>query len=69
MEAHVEKAVISESVDQLYTVAKVAELLSVEEEFVRGLLAAGKLRQVRLDPTMVRIPASSLRGYIAKLLK
>lgn len=47
----------------------VAELLSVEEAFVTKLLADGKLRHVKLDTNMTRIPASSLRKYIAKLLK
>jgi excisionase family DNA binding protein len=65
----VDRAVLGESVDQLYTISKVAELLSVEEAFVTKLLAEGKLRQVKLDATKTRIPASSLKKYIAKLLK
>jgi excisionase family DNA binding protein len=69
MEKQIDRAVIGESIDQLYTVNKVAELLSVEEAFVTKLLAEGKLRQVKLDATMTRIPASSLRKYISKLLK
>jgi excisionase family DNA binding protein len=69
MEKQIDRAVIGESIDQLYTVNKVAELLSVEEAFVTKLLAEGKLRQVKLDATMTRISASSLRKYISKLLK
>jgi excisionase family DNA binding protein len=69
MEKQIDRAVIGEAIDQLYTVNKVAELLSVEEAFVTKLLAEGKLRQVKLDATMTRIPASSLRKYISKLLK
>ena len=41
----------------------------MEEAFVTKLLAEGKLRQVRLEATMTRVPASSLRKYISKLLK
>jgi ankyrin len=69
MEKQIDRAVIAESIDQLYTVNKVAELLRVEEAFVTKLLAEGKLRQVKLDATLTRIPASSLRRYISKLLK
>jgi hypothetical protein len=69
MEKQIDRAVIGESIDQLYTVGKVAELLSVEEAFVTKLLAEGKLRQVKLDATMTRIPASSPRKHVSKLLK
>jgi excisionase family DNA binding protein len=69
MEKQIDRAVIGESVDQLYTISKVAELLSIEEAFVTKLLAEGKLRQVKLDATLTRIPASSLKKYIAKLVK
>lgn len=69
MEAQIDRTLMGESVDQLYTIGKVAELLSVEEAFVTKLLNEGKLRQVQLDANMTRIPASSLRKYIAKLVK
>jgi excisionase family DNA binding protein len=69
MEVEMDRSLLGESVDQLYTVGKVAELLSVEEAFVTKLLSEGKLRQVRLDAKVIRIPASSLKKYIAKLLK
>jgi cytohesin len=69
MEKQIDRSVIGESVEQLLTIGKVAELLSVEEAFVTKLLADGKLRHVKLDANMMRIPASSLRKYIAKLLK
>lgn len=69
MEKQIDRAVIGESTDQINTVNKVAELLSVEEAFVIKLLAQGNLRQVKLDATMTRIPASSLTKYISKLLK
>jgi ankyrin len=69
LEAQIDRSLIGEAVDQLYTVGKVAELLSVEEAFVTKLLNEGKLRQVKLDANMTRIPASSLRKYIAKLVK
>jgi ankyrin repeat protein len=69
MEAQIDRTLMGESVDQLYTIGKVAELLSVEEAFVTKLLNEGKLRQVKLDANMTRIPASSLRKYIAKLVK
>lgn len=69
MEAQIDRSLIGETVDQLYTIGKVAELLSVEEAFVTKLLSEGKLRQVKLDANLTRIPASSLRKYIAKLVK
>ncbi len=69
MEAQIDRSLIGEAVDQLYTIGKVAELLSVEEAFVTKLLNEGKVRQVKLDANMTRIPASSLRKYIAKLVK
>jgi excisionase family DNA binding protein len=69
MEKQIDRSVIGESVEQLLTIGKVAELLSVEEAFVTKLLADGKLRHVKLDTNITRIPASSLRKYITKLLK
>jgi hypothetical protein len=54
---------------QLYTISKVAGLLSVEAAFVTNLLAEGKPRQVKLDANLTRIPASSLKKYISKLVK
>jgi excisionase family DNA binding protein len=69
MEKQIDRAVLGESVDQLYTVNKVAELLSVEEAFVTKLLREGKLRQVKLDENLTRIPASSLKKYLAQLMK
>jgi len=66
MEAKIDRAVLPEAGDQLYTIGKVAELLSVEEAFVSDLLKGGKLRKVRLTADSVRIPASSLRNYIGK---
>jgi len=69
MEKQIDRKVIGESVDQLYTIGKVAELLSVEEAFVTKLLSEGKLRQVKLDAKMTRVPASSLKKYISKLVK
>jgi excisionase family DNA binding protein len=69
MEKQIDRSVIGESVEQLLTIGKVAELLSVEEDFVTKLLADGKLRYVKLDANTTRIPASSVRKYVAKLLK
>jgi excisionase family DNA binding protein len=69
LEKQIDRAVIGESIDQLYTVNKVAELLSVEEAFVTKLLREGKLRQVKLDEMLTRIPASSLKKYLAKLVR
>jgi excisionase family DNA binding protein len=69
MEKQIDRSVIGESVEQLLTIGKVAELLSIEEAFVTKLLADGKLRHVKLDTNITRIPASSLRKYITKLLK
>ena len=42
---------------------------AVEEAFVPKLLTEGKLRQVKLDAAMTRIPASSRRKYISQVLK
>jgi hypothetical protein len=41
----------------------------VEEAFVAKLLTEGKLRQVKLDAAMRRIPASGRRKNISQVLK
>ena len=67
MEGHLERKQTEKALQQLYTVHKVAELLSVEEAFVLNLIAKGKLRKVKLDADTVRIPASSVAQFLASL--
>jgi excisionase family DNA binding protein len=67
MEAHLDRKLREKSVDQLYTVHKVAELLSVDEAFVQNLIRSGKLRQLKLDLETVRVPESSLSRYLSWL--
>jgi uncharacterized protein len=67
METHLDRKQTEKALEQLYTVHKIAELLSVEEVFVLDLVAKGKLRQVKLDAETVRIPASSVARFLASL--
>lgn len=67
MESHLDRQFQLKAVEQLYTVHKVTELLSVDEAFVAGLVKSGKLRQVYLDRQTPRIPESSLGRYISSL--
>jgi len=69
MEDYLDRNKPQKAVDQLYTISKVAEMLSVEEAFVVKLISAGKLRQLKLDAQTVRVTASSLGGYFASLRK
>jgi cytohesin len=67
MEAHLDRKQTEKALEQLYTVHKLAELLSVEEAFVLNLVKTGKLRQIKLDAETVRIPASSVARFLASL--
>jgi excisionase family DNA binding protein len=67
MQAHLDRNLQKKAVEQMYTVGKVAELLSVDESFVMNLLKNGKLRQVNLDAEKIRIPESSLAHYLSAL--
>lgn len=73
MEAHIDKQLSLKAaqigVEQLYTVAKVAELLSVEDSFVMELIKARKLTAAKLNEQTVRIPAGSIQRYLANLLR
>jgi len=40
-----------------------------DQTFVSNLISAGKLRQVKLDADMMRIPMSSLARFMASLQK
>jgi excisionase family DNA binding protein len=67
MEAHLDRDRRDKAVEQLFTIHKVAELLSVDELFVLNLIKAGKLRELRLNPETVRIPESALGRYLSSL--
>ena len=56
-------------IDQLYTVQKVAELLSVDDAFVLELIKTKKITGIKLNDRMTRIPAGSIQRYLAKLTK
>ncbi len=69
IESQIDRTVLGENVDQLCTIGKQAEMLSVEEALVHGSLKQGEITKVRLDATTIRVLASSLRRYISRLVK
>jgi len=73
MEANIDKKLSMEAtqngIDQLYTVQKVAELLSVDDAFVLELIKTKKITGIKLNDRMTRIPAGSIQRYLAKLTK
>jgi len=73
MEAHIDKALslkaTENGIDQLYTVQKVAELLSVDDAFVVDLIKTRKITGLHLDQKTLRITAGSVQRYLAKLAK
>ncbi len=72
MEAHIDKKLSLEAtqtgIEPLYTVQKVAELLSVEPPFVLDLIKARKLTGLQLDEKTTRITGGSIQRYLAKLV-
>jgi len=70
METHLGKKLSLQAtengIDQLYTVQKVADLLSVEVSFVLDLIKARKITSLKLDEETVRIPGGSVQRYLAK---
>lgn len=73
MEAHIDKKLSLEAtktgIEPLYTVPKVAELLSVDDTFVLELVKTRKITGLQLDKTTLRITAGSIQRYLAKLAK
>lgn len=73
MEADLDKKLSLEAtqkgIDQLYTVKKVAELLSVDDTFILELIKAKRITGLHLDDKTLRIPAGSVQRYLAKLAK
>ena len=69
MRSGIQVRLITLDMEDLYTVHKVAELLSVEEAFVLNLVKTGKLRQVNLDAETVRIPPGSVARLLASLIR
>jgi ankyrin len=71
MEAHLDKKLSLEAtqspIEPLYTIPKVAELLSVDDSFVLELIKAKKITCLKLDENTLRIPAGSIQRYLAKL--
>jgi ankyrin repeat protein len=67
MDAHIDRNRREKAVEQLYTIHKVAELLSVDELFVLNLIKSGKLRELKLNPETIRVPESSLGRYLSSL--
>lgn len=71
MEAHIDKqlslSAVQSGVEPLYTVQKVADILSVDDPFVLGLIKTRKLTAVHLEEKTLRIPAGTLQRYLAKL--
>jgi excisionase family DNA binding protein len=56
-------------IEPLYTVQKVAELLSVDDPFVLDLIKTRKITGLQLDEKTLRITAGSVQRYLAKLAK
>ena len=54
-------------VQPLYTVHKVAELLSVDDTFVLDLVKTRKISGLQLDEKTLRITAGSVQRYLAKI--
>jgi excisionase family DNA binding protein len=73
MVAHIDKKLSIEAtkgeIEQLYTVQKVAELLSVDDSFVLDLIKNRKIIGLQLDEKTLRIAAGSVQRYLAKLAK
>lgn len=73
MAAHIDKKLSFEAtkseIEPLYTVPKVAELLSVDDTFVLGLIKTRKITGLQLDDKTLRITAGSVQRYLAKLAK
>ena len=73
MVAHLDKKLSLDAcqtgIEPLYTVQKVAELLSVEDTFVLGLIKTRKITGLQLDEKTLRITAGSVQRYLAKLAK
>jgi excisionase family DNA binding protein len=71
MEAHIDKKLSLEAtqtgIEQLYTVQKVAELLSVDDTFILELIKTKKITGLQLDGKTLRIAAGSVQRYLAKL--
>jgi ankyrin repeat protein len=71
METHLDKKLsltaAEQGIEQLYPIRKVAELLSVDDTFVLELIKARKITCLKLDDKTHRIPAGSVRSYVAKL--
>ena len=56
-------------IEPLYTVQKVAELLSVDDAFILELIKTRKITALKLDEKTLRITAGSIHRYLAKLAK
>ena len=73
MEAHIDKTLslsaAQNGVEPLYTVQKVADILSVDDTFVLELIKTRKITGLHLDEKTLRIPAGTLQRYLAKLAK
>jgi uncharacterized protein len=73
MEAHLDKKLSLDAtqtgIEPLYTVQKVAELLSVDDPFVLELIKTRKITGLKLDEKTIRITGGSIQRYLAKLAK
>jgi ankyrin repeat protein len=73
MEAHLDKKLCLDAaqtgIEPLYTVQKVADLLSVDDTFILELIKARKIVGLHLDEKTLRITAGSVQRYLAKLTK
>ncbi len=71
METHLDKKLSVEvtqtGIEPLYTVPKVAELLSVDDAFILDLIKRKRITCLKLDENTLRIPAGSIQRYLAKL--
>jgi hypothetical protein len=60
MEAHIDKELslkgTKTEIEPLYTVQKAAELLSVDDTFVLGLIKTRKITSLQLDEKTLRMP-------------
>lgn len=70
MEASIDKKLSLQAaqtgVEQLYTVQKVAELLSVDDTFVSNLITTRQITSIKLNADTLRIPAGSVQRYLKK---
>ena len=73
MEAHSDKKLSLDAtqsgIEPLYTVTKVAQLLSVDDTFVLEFVKTRKITGLHLDDKTLRITAGSIQRYLAKLAK